>query len=567
MMMKPELPVRAPTMHTEVRASDVGSPTGSFSEYVERKMNKVREKKEGFLGVDAAEKIKSFPEYGREDDGEALTVAGLLRRLMEELDKIAEDSETPGAWTFELPDSELLKKIAMNGGMSEADIALLIQQMEAEGGNLELDDFFAAFMRHFETLDDVRPITVPETELPLLETLLSKMGVPVEEIAKISDVAVTGDGKLDLTLFLEGLESIKGERSITLSEWEAEQLGDLLAKAGVSEKLQRSMLWERGFTKVELGFDRLKNLLSQGINEIESGRPSADPPAFLADLKQLLNQAGFEDGGVGWSPVVQKTLQAVYTELVELVDLATVQVSRAKETFQMISEESEIDLEGLAVRAEKADGLKLFSESAIMDLDEGMTGQSGDKHQDMLNSSGRTILSRPEFPAVNTEIPGPEMTVAHTRSQTMAHRMVSQMQQQAFDQISQGVLKGINNNDHHLVLKLHPPELGEVKVDLLIRNDHVSLSFNMENSKVKQLLESSLDQFQENLEQKGFVLDECMISAGRNDENEDAWQRFESDWKSHAEIRDETLADLTDNVLYHTAGNYDVREGGISLFV
>ena len=110
-------------------------------------------------------------------------------------------------------------------------------------------------------------------------------------------------------------------------------------------------------------------------------------------------------------------------------------------------------------------------------------------------------------------------------------------------------------------------ELGEVKVDLLIRNDHVSLSFNMENSKIKQLLESSLDQFQENLEQKGFVLDECMISSGGNEENEDAWQRFESAWKSRAEIRVESLDDLTDNVLYHTANNYDAGDGGISLFV
>ena len=560
MLMKPELPVQAQKMRTEVKAPDVRSQSGSFSEYVERKMNKAREKKEALLGGEAAGKTKSSRKYGKEDDEDALTVAGMLRRMMEELREIAEDSESPGAWTFQLPDSELLKKIAMNGGMSEADIALLIQQMEAEGGNLELDDFLKAFMRHFETLDDVRPITVPETELPLLETFLSKMGVSVEEIKKISDAAVTGDGKLDLTLFLKGLESISGERPITLSEWEAEQLGDLLSKAGVSEKLQKSMLWERGFTKVELGFDRLKNLLSQGINEIESGRPSADLPAFLADLGQLFNQAGFENKGVGWSPVVQKTLLDVHKKLVNLVDLATVQVSKIKETSEIISEVP-------AMTDEDGDGLKLFSESAIMDLNEGMTGQSGDKHQDMLNSSGKTILSRPESPAVNIETPGPEMTAAHTRSQAMADRMVPRMQQQAFDQISQGVLKGINNNNHHLVLKLNPPELGEVKVDLLIRNDHVSLSFNMENSKVKQLLESSLDQFQENLEQKGFVLDECMISSGGNEENEDAWQRFESAWKSRAEIRVESLDDLTDNVLYHTANNYDAGDGGISLFV
>ncbi|MEA1934192.1 MAG: flagellar hook-length control protein FliK, partial [Thermodesulfobacteriota bacterium] len=538
---------------------DVRSQSGTFSEYVERKMNKFREKKEGLLGGEAAGKTKSSQEYGREDD-DALTVAGMLRRMMEELREIAEDSESPGSWTFQLPDPELFKKIAMNGGMSEADIAPLIQQMEAEGGNLELNDFLEAFMRHFETLDDVRPITVPETELPLLETFLNKMGVSVEEIKKISDAAVTGDGKLDLTLFLEGLESIAGERPITLSEWEAEQLGDLLAKAGVSEELRKSMLWERGFTKVELGFDRLKNMLSQGINEIESGRPSAELPAFLADLGQLLNQAGFEDKGVGWSPVVQKTLLDVHKKLVNLVDLATVQVSKVKETSEIISKVP-------VMTDEDGEGLKLFSESAIIDLDKGMTGQSGDKHQDMLNSSGRTILSRPESPVVNIETPGPEMTAAQTRSQAMANRMPPQMQQQAFEQISQGVLKGINNNNHHLVLKLHPPELGEVKVDLLIRNDHVSLSFNMENSKVKQLLESSLDQFQENLEQKGFVLDECMISSGRNEENEDAWQRFESAWKSRAEIRVESLEDLTDNVLYHTADNYDVGEGGISLFV
>ena len=568
MMMKPELPGQALTMHAKVRVPEAESPSRSFSEYVERKMNAGREKKECLLGAKAAEKIKSSKEDGGEGDGEVLTVAGLLYGVMEELLKIAGESETPGVWTVDLSDLELLKKIATDAGMSEADIALLIQQMEAENGNLGLDDFLAAFMRHFETMDDVRPITVPETELPFLETLLSKMGVSVEEITKISDSGVTGDAKLDLTLFLKGLESIEGAHPITLSDWEVEQLNDLLAKAGVSEELQKSMLWERGFTKVELGLDRLKNLLNQGINEIESGRPFADLPSFRADLKQLLSQAGFKDGGVGWSPVVQKSLQAVHKELVGLVDLSTVQVSRVDGLIMTPeSEEAEIDLEGLAGNAEETDGYELFSESILMDHDKGLTGKSSDEHQDILNSSGSAILSRPESPAGNTGTLDSEITAGQGRPNVMTHRALSQMQQQAFDQISQGVLKGINNNDNHLVLKLYPPELGEVKVDLLVRNGHVALSFNMENSKVKQLLESSLDQFQESLEEKGLVLDECMISAGRDDENDDAWQRFEAVWNSKSAARVETLADPADNVLYHTSGNYDVREGGISLFV
>lgn len=566
-MMKPELSVQASPMHAEVRASYAKSPSGSFSEYVERKMNAGLEKQEGLLNAKAVEKTKPSRENDGEGDGEVLTVAGLLYGVMEELLKIVGESEAPGVWSVDLSDLELLKKIAMDAGMSEEDIALLLQQMEAEDGKLGLDDFLAAFMRHFETMDDVRPITVPETDLPFLETLLSKMGVSVEEITKISDSAVTGDARLDLALFLKGLESIEGAHPITLSDWEVEQLNDLLAKAGVSEGLQKSMLWERGFTKVALGLDRLKNLLTQGINEIESGRPFVDLPVFRADLKQLLSQAGFEHGGVGWSPVVQKSLEAVYKELVELVDLSTVQVSRVNPTIMtQESEEAEIDLEGLDGNAEETDGYELFSESTFMDHDKGLTGQRGDKHQDMLNSSGSTILSRHESLAGNTGTPNFEITAGDARPHVMTHRMPPQMQQQAFDQISQGVLKGINNNDNHLILKLYPPELGEVKVDLLVRNGHVALSFNMENSKVKQLLESSLDQFQESLEQKGFVLDECMISAGRDDDN-NAWQRFEAAWNSKSPARVETLAGPADDVLYHTAYDYDVREGGISLFV
>ena len=120
-----------------------------------------------------------------------------------------------------------------------------------------------------------------------------------------------------------------------------------------------------------------------------------------------------------------------------------------------------------------------------------------------------------------------------------------------------------------MVLKLYPKELGEVKVEMTVRDNQVAVSFVMENSKVKEVLESNLEQFKENMEKQGFTMGECMVSLNRdNDDGNEAWQKFQAGSleKGVGRRRRATLADLPEDILYQRAQPGNGRENGVDLF-
>ena len=142
------------------------------------------------------------------------------------------------------------------------------------------------------------------------------------------------------------------------------------------------------------------------------------------------------------------------------------------------------------------------------------------------------------------------------------------LQQQGFAQLSQGVLQGLRNQEHHLVLKLYPKELGEVKVEMTVRDNQVAVSFAMENSRVKEVLESNLEQFKENMEKQGFALGECMVSLNKNNDSNESWQQSQqmASLEKGAVQRRTTLADLPDDILYQRVQPGTGRESGVDLF-
>lgn len=497
------------------------TPKTSFSDHVEQKMaadrrrNLLRSQENRAQEIAEQKRLaekRSKKAAGKED------IAAKLEEFLKLLKEMAQDiKDGPGEWAFPVPDNSILQQIGENAGMSAAEIANLIEQAQGQGGQLGIVDFFDALNRHLQELQESQPVSVPETDLPLLETLLSRMGVPVEDIKQISDESITGDGRLDLVRFLEKLEQVKDARVTALSKWEAEQLQEILGKAGASEQLQNNLLWEKGGpwksnqwndVPVVLGLGRLKNMLSQSIQEITANRLKPDVPAFLADLENILSQAGFEDKTVGWSPAVQNSIIAAYRELMNSVDMATVKA-------------------GMGENAMPWD----FTWAA------GLDGADGAETSTNINSRFSLM------------------------------RITTAMQQQLVEQVSRGMMRGLQNNEHHLILKLQPPELGELRVDLHVNNDKISVTFAMENSQVKTLLESNMQQFQDNLEKQGFVLGEFSASVNQqNDHN--SGQSFEFTWENlHGTGKDVERQVEQLDAMYFLKQRQDYHQGQISLIV
>jgi flagellar hook-length control protein FliK len=569
-----------------------GKKTGSnFSDYMEKKLATERQGKNNLLGLSKARAALSAA--GRKapgaaspskDGGEAATtIAALLGQFVQDLQKATGDQKLgPGEWSFPVPDPALLQKIAQDAGMNESQLTALMDKMKDQDGKLNLGDFLASFSRHFQTLQDEVPVTVPETDLPLLQSFLERLGLPVPEVGRISEAAVRGDNTLDLQKFLAGLKNLPGEGIADITALEAEELQDLLANAGVSRQLQRALLPERlpvveGLVEsgppVTLTLGRLKNMLAQAVDEVKANRLQADPLSFLADLQEVLSKSGFETKGPSLSSAVQGALVSVFEKLMESVDLAKVKVQQGTAKADMALEKKLAQSEDL-LSAQNADAATLLDGETVepvpaMDRD----GQLG--------KEGRNAPASGELFAENSSVfqveaagaaKGEAVSAAAPSSQAarpFVHipNLPPGLQQQSFTQLSQGVLQGLRNQEHHLILKLYPKELGEVKVEMTVRDNQVAVSFAMENSRVKEVLESNLEQFKENMEKQGFTMGECMVSLNRDNDGNEAWQQFQAgSLEKGAGRRKTTLADLPEDILYQRAQPGNGRENGVDLF-
>ncbi len=578
-------------------AVEVKTPAGkkagsNFSDYMEKKMATERRGKNNLLGMQkgkgtaasAAERKGSAAASARKEGTEesVTTMAALLGQFVQDLQKNAGDQKLgPGEWSFPVPDPELLRKIATDAGMSESQLATLMEKMKNQDGKLNLADFLSSLSRHFQNLQDEVPVTAPETDLPLLQSFLERLGVPVPEVSRISEAAVRGDNTLDLQKLLAGLKELPGQGITDITAAEAEQLQDILANAGVSQQLQRALLPERlpeieGLVEtgppVTLTLDRLKNMLEQAVHEVKANRLQADPVSFLADLQEVLTKSGFETKGPSLSAAVQGAVVSVFEKLMESVDLSKVKVQKG--IAADVALEKKLDQTEDLFSAQDADAAPLLDgETAepvlAMDRDgqPAKDGKGALASGELFSENNSTVFQPETAVAAKGEAVAADASSQAARPFVHIPNLPHGLQQHSFAQLSQGVLQGLRNQEHHLVLKLYPKELGEVKVEMTVRDNQVAVSFAMENSKVKEVLESNLEQFKENMEKQGFTLGECMVSLNKDNGGNEAWQQFQAaSLEKGAGQRRTTLADLPEDILYQRAQPGIGRENGVDLF-
>ncbi len=581
-------------------ASQAGSGAKeSFSQYMDRKLSADNQKK-SLLGAKSRQSSRpassdknTDAKSAKDDDAEssaAQNVAALLQQFLEKLQELAKNGETkPGEWSLNVPDNGVLQKIAADAGMDAKAFSALLAQCRKKDGTIGLQDFLAALANHFQ--QQGQKITVPETDLPAVETLLSKLGVPVEQMVDATSKSVGGDGKVDLAALLQALKQVDDSgQTTTLSQWDTEQLRNLLTDAGVSDQLRDNLLpASQSDTPAPFSLARLQEMLRQAIGEVQDNQPQVKPDAFLQDLHQVLADAGFASKGVGWQPVVEGAVAANYQEVVKSVDLATMRVNKAAdadksgasqqaegEPGQTLGDLLTAAEEKMAARVEARKTLAAEAAKAAGKEGAGVGDGSADGSAGQLTGGVDSAAHDAVLGAANAA--AQHQTMTNTGSELVAPvrdaappPLPPQLAQQTFDQIAGEVTRGLKNDEHHLVLRLFPKELGEVKVDMMVRENHVSINFAMENSRVKQTLESNMQQFQDNLAKQGFVLNGCQVSVGQQQQDPgSAWQFFE---QARQQLglgdggRRETLADLPGDTMYIRPLRGASHEGGISLLI
>ncbi len=611
-IMNPVMSFPGPEMSTK-RVESGRETESSFAGHLDRQLDEKYRSNSDKLGVDDRNAVKAKANTAEERSDAPVKKTGetdaakeskqdeslvdLLAEFMAELQEVAEkNTGLPGEWNVELPDLDALKQLAIDAGMDEAEISRFMQQFDSEDNKVSLVDFFAALNEYFDAADENVPVSVPETELPMLDALLAKMGVSRQSLDQLSQQAVNGEGKLDLAKFLQGLQALESGDAdklspIVLTDLEAEQLQSILAQAGMTLEKQNELLPERFLNQVlgqtdengqsvELSLERLQNILKEGIATVNENQAALDAPAFLTDLQKIVSQSTYESQSVGFTPVVQETVTAVFQKLQEMVDLAKVKLEENKfmeERFATADYAKWVQ----ALDEKFAQG-DMGSQGDSAEFSQFNLAQHGEEAALLQTEAGAILSTEPDVTSTSATVTttstaavteaGSENTPVQDASRAHAAaasiRASRQQQQQVVQQLSAGVMRGLKSQEHHLVLRLYPQDLGEVKVNLTVQNEHVSVSFNMENSKVKEMLESNMQEFKDSMNQKGFTLGDCFVSSGEQEDSGELWQRFEMARKTIEAAR-ETVADLPEETLYHqaSAGSMAGHEDGISLVV
>ncbi len=573
-IMTPVLPVQGAERPIEPSRSRVDSGN-KFSDHLERKVQEKQDRHDDKLGVRTQqersertvppkEKDTDIPQEQETVSGEELPVSDLLAMLLQELQNMAQDKEIgPGEWQVEMPDGDLLQQLALSAGMDETDISTLMGQFTSDSGETELADFLQTLISHFASFENDQPVTTLETDLPMLETLLEKIGLSTEQIGKIADFSVEQDGVLNLERFQAALAQLDIEIDAPLTPltpWETEQLQALMTRAGVNLGEQLELLPETLHEKAPLfDLERLQALLDKTITLVKNDQPKINPPAFLADLDKILSQAGFSQKTTGMIPVVQESMGEAYKNLLDLFDQTKL---RYEEGMLAEEEKLQTDIQKWLHRVVATSEGKETTSNGFQELNLALGQQN-----EMLTNQTSQHDQQPLSSATND--PAALTTPTEPTSPAPTPRQFTQFQQQQiFNQLSMAAARGLRSGEHQFMLKLHPAELGEVKVDISLRNEQLSVSFTMENSRVKQTLESSMEEFRQNMEEKGFTLGQLNVSVGQGDEGNEEWQRFEMASWSGEKLTADTLEDLPDSVLYHHAESLTYNdERGLSLFV
>ncbi len=80
------------------------------------------------------------------------------------------------------------------------------------------------------------------------------------------------------------------------------------------------------------------------------------------------------------------------------------------------------------------------------------------------------------------------------------------------NQVIQRMRLSQNIHDSKLVMKLHPAELGELKIDIQLKEGTIQASIVAQNQQVQEILEKNMPRLREMMEQQGLIVDDITVN-------------------------------------------------------
>ena len=128
---------------------------------------------------------------------------------------------------------------------------------------------------------------------------------------------------------------------------------------------------------------------------------------------------------------------------------------------------------------------------------------------------------------VTSENSGKPFSVAGVENPGQARMYGDVNEEQILNSIVRQARFMIHKGQSSAVIKLEPPSLGKLRLDIVIENSRVTGRIIVESQEVKEIIQHSISELRENLAQNGLKVDSFDVQVGHNG-GTDVWARMEN---------------------------------------
>lgn len=134
---------------------------------------------------------------------------------------------------------------------------------------------------------------------------------------------------------------------------------------------------------------------------------------------------------------------------------------------------------------------------------------------------------------VDSEIPSFEITNTNNIIMSKAEKLQEQID--VLKQITEKVTVNILEDKSEMLIKLKPDNLGKVTMQIAVENGNITAKFLAESERVKEILESNMQELKDHLAKQGMAVQDLSVSVGN--ENKEHGMFEQSNFKTSRKIR------------------------------
>ncbi len=448
-------------------------------------------------------------------NGEVLNVMNIKTTATSDTKKLNNDRETKGhdfKKTFEeVKSSKSEQKTFKKEKNDTKESKVNLKDSNDSSQKIEKEKVKVESSRETDNLEKVDQQTLKK-----VKDLLEKLGIEVSDEV-LSQLAM----KFDFSTIVDTLSSMKfiNNNALDLSGL-LESMKDLTdALESMKNFLMDQTVPELSENEIKMKFDHLLNELNGKIQEIEVSETTKDTKNSIKELMSFIkdNFVSLEDSNQ------QRKTTAATNDLIAQSEIIEKEVL-SKELDQEEAKTSEMKI----AEDEKVDD----SGSKKVSSDEAKPNELELKNQ--MKTPG---LEMNEKQVVVKE------DVKMNFKEELNFRLLSKTQQSAkvFNQIKETLSTKFDGKVSEMKVLLDPKSLGKVELKLTIEKGNVLAEFEVQNTMVKQAIESNLQDLRNALSDKGYALEGLDVSV--NQENQEESDQNQQYFENIFEVSDEEETD------------------------